>query len=290
MAKRRPPTVNGLVLVDKPAGMTSHDAVNRLRRVLGERRIGHAGTLDPGATGVLVVGVGNGTRLMRFLSGLDKEYTCEVVLGVETDTLDADGTVLARSEAPIPDLDTARRVVRERFLGRITQVPPMVSAIRVGGRRLHELAREGIEIEREARPVTVSRFDLEVTADPAVFSARVECSAGTYVRTLGADLGAALGTGAHIRRLRRTRVGPYRLGECRGLDSPVLLDLLEALRGVPRVVVDEKGRDDVVHGRPLPRWEGTGPWTVLDGAGMLLAVYDTWHEGRAKPTVVLANN
>lgn len=290
MAKRRPPTVHGLVLVDKPAGMTSHDAVNRLRRVLGERRIGHAGTLDPGATGVLVVGVGNGTRLMRFLSGLDKEYTCEVVLGVETDTLDADGTVLARSEAPIPDLDTARRVVRERFLGRITQVPPMVSAIRVGGRRLHELAREGIEIEREARPVTVSRFDLEVTADPAVFSARVECSAGTYVRTLGADLGAALGTGAHIRRLRRTRVGPYRLGECRGLDSPVLLDLLEALRGVPRVVVDEKGRDDVVHGRPLPRWEGTGPWAVLDGAGMLLAVYDTWHEGRAKPTVVLANN
>lgn len=290
MAKRRPPTVHGLVLVDKPAGMTSHDAVNRLRRVLGERRIGHAGTLDPGATGVLVVGVGNGTRLMRFLSGLDKEYTCEIVLGVETDTLDADGTVLARSEAPIPDLDTARRVVRERFLGRITQVPPMVSAIRVGGRRLHELAREGIEIEREARPVTVSRFDLEVTADPAVFSARVECSAGTYVRTLGADLGAALGTGAHIRRLRRTRVGPYRLGECGGLDSPVLLDLLEALRGVPRVVVDEKGRDDVVHGRPLPRWEGTGPWAVLDGAGMLLAVYDTWHEGLAKPTVVLANN
>lgn len=266
--------MHGLVLVDKPAGMTSHDVVDRLRRVLGERRIGHAGTLDPGATGVLVVGVGNGTRLMRFLSGLDKEYTCEIVLGVETDTLDDDGTVVRRHAAPIPDLDAARKVVRERFLGEIAQVPPMVSALRVQGRRLHELAREGIEVEREARLVTVARFDLEATPDPAVLAARVECSTGTYVRTLGADLGAALGTGAHIRGLRRTRVGPYRIDECSGPDSPVLLDLLEALRGVARVVVDESGRDDVAHGRPFPRWEGDGPWAVLDAAGTLLAVYD----------------
>lgn len=290
MAKRRPPTVHGLVLVDKPSGMTSHDVVNRLRRVLGERRIGHAGTLDPGATGVLVVGVGNGTRLMRYLSGLDKEYTCEIVLGVETDTLDDDGTVLTRSSAPVPDIDTARRVVRDGFLGEIAQVPPMVSAVRVEGRRLHELAREGIEVERDARPVTVARFDLEPTADPSVLAAHVECSTGTYVRTLGADLGAALGTGAHIRALRRTRVGPYRIDECSGLDSPVLLGLIEALRGVACVVVDESGRDDVAHGRPMPHWEGDGPWAVLDAEGSLLAVYDKWHEGWAKPTVVLANN
>lgn len=270
--------------------MTSHDVVNRLRRVLGERRIGHAGTLDPGATGVLVVGVGSGTRLMRFLSGLDKEYTCEIVLGVETDTLDADGTVVRRNDAPFPDLDTARTVVKERFLGTIAQVPPMVSALRVGGRRLHELAREGVEVEREARPVTVTRFDLEATEDPAVLSARVECSTGTYVRSLGADLGAALGTGAHIRGLRRTRVGPYRIDECGGLDAPVLLGLLEAVRGVPQVVVDASGREDVAHGRPLPCWEGDGPWVVLDSAGTLLAVYDKWHEGWAKPTVVLVNN
>jgi len=290
MARRRPPTVHGLVLVDKPAGMTSHDAVARLRRTLGERRVGHAGTLDPGATGVLVVGVGNGTRLMRYLSGLDKEYTCEIVFGIETDTLDDEGRETARHDGPPPSLDRARRAVSDDLVGAIMQVPPMVSAIKVGGRRLHELAREGVEIEREPRPVTVSRFDLEQTPDPAVFRARIECSTGTYVRVLGADLGRLLGTGAHIRGLRRTRVGSYGIAECRPLDDPVVLDVIEALRGVDRVVADEGTMDDIAHGRPLPCWEGGGPWALVDADGRLLAVYDRWHDQLAKPTVVLTGN
>lgn len=290
MAKRRPPTVHGLVLVDKPAGITSHDAVDRLRRSLGERRIGHAGTLDPGATGVLVVGVGHATRLMRFLSGLDKHYVCEIVFGVETATLDAEGPVTASHHSAPPDLESARAMVRERFIGPISQVPPMVSAIRVGGRRLHDLAREGVEIEREPRSVTVTRFDLAATDRPDVLAASIECSSGTYVRSLGADLGTALGTGGHIRELRRLRVGPYRIEECCTLDEPVLLDILEAVRGMDRVTLEGDALSDVAHGRPLARWEGEGPWAVLDDSGRLVAVYEAWRDRLAKPTVVLSAN
>src|SRR5262245_8970095 len=154
-----------------------------LRRRFGERRIGHAGTLDPGATGVLVVGVGSVTRLMRFVGDGHKRYTGEVLLGIETDTLDAEGTVVATHDMAGVTLEDARRVVAEHLSGDIEQVPPMVSALHVDGRRLHELAREGIEVEREARPVTIERFEVAATDDPMVLAIDVTCSGGTYVRS-----------------------------------------------------------------------------------------------------------
>jgi tRNA pseudouridine55 synthase len=154
MAKRRPPTVHGLAIIDKPAGVTSHDVVNQLRKILGERRIGHAGTLDPDATGVLLVGVGYVTRLMQFLSGMDKTYTAEVVFGAETNTLDSAGVVTATHDMPDLSIEKIREAAT-KLTGQIMQVPPMVSALRVDGRRLHELAREGVVVERKARPVTV---------------------------------------------------------------------------------------------------------------------------------------
>ena len=193
---RRPATVHGMLIIDKPAGMTSHDVVARLRKRFGERRIGHAGTLDPDATGVLVVGVGKATRLLRFASVSFKTYEVEIVLGTETDTLDASGEVVAHHEMFVDK--AAVMAAAKELTGAIEQIPPMVSARRVNGRRLHELARAGVEIEREARPVTITRFDVAPTEDPLVWCATIECSVGTYIRTLGADLGTALGGGAHI--------------------------------------------------------------------------------------------
>ena len=230
MGRRTPPTVHGLVILDKPAGFTSHDVVARLRKHFGERRIGHAGTLDPSATGVLLVGVGNGTRLMRFLEKMDKSYTCDIVFGVTTSTLDADGDVLVTSDEPVPAIDDLRSLVAAKLTGAIEQIPPMVSALKVDGKRLHQLAREGIEVERAARPITVHAFDIESTEDPRVVRASVTCGSGTYVRSLGADLGDLAGCGAHIKNLRRTSIGPFTLGDSSTLDEPALHDVITAVR------------------------------------------------------------
>lgn len=215
------PAPEGVAVVDKAAAMTSHDVVARARRVLGTRKVGHSGTLDPDATGVLLLGVGPATRLLRFLTDLPKTYTAEFVLGVETDTLDDSGAVTATHEMAVT-LDEVRTTAAG-FVGEIDQVPPMVSAIRVDGRRLHELAREGIEVEREARRVTIHRYEVGPTEDPLVFAVEVECSSGTYVRTLAADLGTVLGGGAHLRRLRRTRIGSFGEAEAHPVDDLVLL-------------------------------------------------------------------
>ncbi|HYX43797.1 MAG TPA: tRNA pseudouridine(55) synthase TruB, partial [Acidimicrobiales bacterium] len=228
------------MVVDKPAGITSHDAVARCRRALGQRQVGHGGTLDPSATGVLLVGAGGATRLLRFLSALPKTYEGEVVLGVETTTLDADGEVVATHDMAGVTLDEVRKAAT-RFLGEIDQVPPMVSAVKVGGRRLHELARAGVEVERAARPVVVHRFDVHPGPEAGVVRISVDCSAGTYVRALAADLGAALGGGAHLRRLRRTAVGSFPVADARPLDDvgpEALLPPAEAVRHLPAVVVD----------------------------------------------------
>ena len=286
MAKRRPPTVHGLVLLDKPAGITSHDAVYRLRRHFGEKRMGHAGTLDPDATGLLVVGVGNATRLIRFMSGMDKTYTCEIVFGRETNTLDDSGEVTATHDMVLPSVDEVRRVVAENFVGEILQVPPMVSALKVDGVRLHQLAREGVEIEREARPVTVHEFDVQTTTDPLVLSARVRCGGGTYIRSLGADLGRALGGGAHIRTLRRHTTGPYSLDESCTVDDPVLLPVIDAVRELPTHVLTAGEVDDVLYGRVREAWDGDGPWAALSPEGELVAVFELWKDRIAKPTVV----
>lgn len=286
MAKRRPPTVHGLVLLDKPAGITSHDAVYRLRKHFGEKRIGHAGTLDPDATGLLVVGVGNATRLIRFMSDMDKTYSCEIVFGSETNTLDDSGEVTATFDMTLPPVDEIRRVVAQRFVGDIMQVPPMVSALKVDGVRLHQLAREGVEIEREPRPVSVFEFDVETTSEPLVLSARVRCGGGTYIRSLGADLGRALGGGAHIRSLRRHTTGPYSLDESCSIDEPVLLPVRDAVRALPSHVLTEAEVDDVLYGRVRDAWDGDGPWAAVSTDGELVAVFELWKDRIAKPTVV----
>lgn len=288
------PGPDGLCVVDKPVGWTSHDVVAKARRLLGTRRVGHAGTLDPGATGVLLLGVGRATRLLRFLGALPKSYIGEVVLGVETTTLDDEGDVVATHDMAGVTADTVRAAAAG-FVGEIEQVPPMVSAVKVGGRRLHELARQGIEVDRPARRVTVHRLDVAPTGDPAVYRVEVDCSAGTYVRTLAADLGAALGGGAHLRRLRRTAVGSFTDAEARSLDDLVLLPPAEAVRDLPQARVGPEVAAAVAHGQVLERATlglgGEGPWAVVGSeGGDLLAVYEHYGPSgeRAKPAVVLA--
>jgi tRNA pseudouridine55 synthase len=287
MARRRPPTVHGLVLIDKPAGMTSHDVVYKLRKHFGEKRIGHAGTLDPDATGLLVVGVGNATRLIRFMGDMDKTYSCEIVFGSETDTLDDSGTVTQTHDMTPPNMDDVRRIIAEKFVGNILQVPPMVSALKVDGVRLHQLAREGIEVEREARPITVYSFDVEPTDNPMIIRATVRCGGGTYIRSLGADLGTALGGGAHIRTLRRHTTGPYSLDEACTLEQPVLLPVHDAVRALTTHVLTAEEIDDVLYGRVREAWDGDGPWAAVNADGELVAVFELWKDRIAKPTVVL---
>lgn len=280
---------SGVCVVDKPGGWTSHDVVARARRLLGTRRVGHAGTLDPMATGVLVLGVGRATRLLTYITGVDKTYEATIRFGTETDTLDAEGEVVARHDMDAPDPEAVRAAAAS-LTGTIQQVPPMVSAVQVGGRRLHELAREGIEVEREPRTVVVHRFELEPTEDPMVWRAVVECSSGTYVRSLAADLGRALGGGAHLASLRRTAVGPFTLEEARPLEELELLPPAEAVRHLPRAVVDDDAAARLRHGRFLDPaqvgLEGDGPWAVLDRSGSLVAVCRS-QDGMARPAVVL---
>jgi tRNA pseudouridine55 synthase len=295
--------VIGFLVVDKEAGWTSHDVVARCRRILGERRIGHAGTLDPGATGVLVVGVGRATRLLRYLVGVDKDYVGEVVLGSTTDTLDDAGEVQERFDMSAVTLEQVRAGAAG-LTGEIDQMVPMVSAVKVGGERLHKLARAGTEVERPVRRVRVERFEVGLGAEPGTFTLDVRCSSGTYVRVLAADLGAALGGGAHLRRLRRTRVGSFEVTEAKTLgqleeafaggDGSALRPPLDALGHLERVQVAEAIALDVGHGRPIERGtigvSGAGPFALVDGAGELLAVYEVEGDDgdeRAKATVVI---
>ena len=286
MARRKPPNTHGLAVVDKPAGVTSHDVVGMLRKRFDERQVGHAGTLDPDATGVLLVGVGKATRLLRFLTALGKTYTGEVVLGTSTSTLDAAGDVTGTFDMSTVTLDMARHVAAEHLTGPIMQVPPMVSALRIDGKRLHELARAGIEVEREARPVTVHSFDVTGSDDPSVLQIEVRCSAGTYIRSLADDLGRLLGGGAHLRNLRRTAVGSFGVDESLPPAECVLISPLDAMRDYQRVDVDDATADMVRHGRVLDRFEGDGPWAVVDATGALLAVYELFGEA-SKPAVVI---
>lgn len=291
MARRRPANTHGLAVVDKPAGVTSHDVVGMLRRRFGERQVGHAGTLDPDATGVLLVGVGRSTRLLRFLTDLGKTYTGEVVFGASTDTLDAAGKVTATFDMSGLTLPQVQAAVSEHLTGHIMQVPPMVSAVKIDGRRLHELARQGIEVERPARPVTIGRFDVSATADPMVYAIEVQCSKGTYIRTLADDLGRLCGGGAHLRNLRRTAVGSFTVAEAAQPDAVQLLTLPQAMRDYPQVAVDAELAGLVGNGRVLDRaqagFQGDGPWAVLGPGGELLAMYEA-HGDSAKPAVVIA--
>jgi tRNA pseudouridine55 synthase len=272
--------------------------VAKLRGVYGQKRVGHAGTLDPDATGVLLVGLGRVTRLLRYLQEAGKEYRGRVVFGVATDTLDGAGAVLQRTEMSFTraQLDAVAR----GFVGDIEQVPPMVSALKVGGRRLYELARAGEEVERVARPVHIGELvveDLEPGAYPEA-TIRVACSSGTYIRTLAADLGAALGGPAHLGTLRRLRVGSFTLDEARPIESveadpeAAVLAPAVAVRDLERVVVDGERARAVAHGATFAApalvgdSEGAGPFAVVDEDHALLAVYER-RAGGVKPSVVV---
>jgi tRNA pseudouridine55 synthase len=288
-----------LVVVDKPAAWTSHDVVAKLRKVYRQRRVGHAGTLDPDATGVLLVGLGRATRLLRFLQDTRKGYRGTIVFGVSTTTLDASGEVVDRRPMPIDQADV--EAVVPAFLGEIEQLPPMVSAVKVGGRRLHELARRGEEVERAPRRVRVDRIDVEAfEAGPyPAATVLVECSSGTYVRSLAADIGARLGGVAHLGELRRLHIGSFQLDEARTLadiekdpDAAVLTPAV-AMRDLEQVSIDAEQARAVAHGVTFPAAvfaganAGPGPFAVLGPDGDLLAVYER-RRAAVKPAVVLA--
>jgi tRNA pseudouridine55 synthase len=282
---------SGLVVVDKPAGLTSHDVVARLRRILGTRKVGHAGTLDPMATGVLVCGVGRGTKLLGHLALDTKAYTATIRLGATTTTDDAEGEVVATAD---PTAVTAAAVEAgiAALTGPILQVPSTVSAIKVDGRRAYARVRAGEEVVLPPRPVTVSTFTL-VARHGADLDVAVACSSGTYVRALARDLGAALGVGAHLTALRRTRVGPFLLDHARTLDElegePGLsLSLAEAVSvAFARRDVDDAAAADLAHGRPLPGAGLPGTYGVFAPDGRVLALVAE-RDGTARPVVVLA--
>jgi tRNA pseudouridine55 synthase len=288
-------TATGLVVIDKEAGWTSHDVVARCRRIFGQRRVGHAGTLDPDATGVLLVGLGRATRLMRFLTALPKTYVADIVLGTATSTLDASGEVVGEWDMSAVTAEEVRAAAAQ-LTGTIEQIPPMVSAVKVGGRRLHELARQGIEVERPGRRVSVYRFDVEPVAGRAgVYRAEVECSSGTYIRVLAEDVGTALGGGAHVGSLRRTRIGSFGEGDMRPLDlltHDAILTPAQAMRDLSFVTVEPEIAGLITRGLALDRVPigavGDGPWAMLDPFGNLLAVYEATGTDRIKPAVVVA--
>jgi tRNA pseudouridine55 synthase len=283
--------VDGIIVVDKPAGMTSHDVVAVVRRLLGERRVGHAGTLDPDATGVLVLGIGRATRLLRFIEGADKEYTAEVILGVETSSQDASGEVLAETDASAVTEDMVERGA-SALTGEIEQIPPMVSAVKVGGERLYRKARRGEEVDRLARRVTVHEFHLEAfePGPRATARFRLRCSPGTYVRTLAHDLGRSLGVGAHIATLRRTRVGPFEEHGATALDAVsagALRPMIDAVAGHPRREVGADEARSLAQGKSLPPFGSAGVYAVVGPAGLVAMAEDRGDASR--PIVVVTD-
>jgi tRNA pseudouridine55 synthase len=275
---------DGILLVDKPPGITSHDAVDAVRRALGVRKVGHSGTLDPMASGLLVMGVGRGTRLLRFLGDLDKEYEGTARLGVETDTLDAEGRVVRESSVEVSEEEVRQAMVG--FVGQIEQRPPAFSAVKVGGKKLYEAARGGERLEAPPRRVRVDRFDLVRWASPDLDFV-VVCGSGTYVRSLIGDVGARLGCGAHLARLVRTRIGGFRLEDAVPPDRPGSpLSLLRAVEHLPRIALEEAEARAARQGRPLGPAGLQGPYAAVDPDGRLVGVYVD--EGaRARPQVVV---
>lgn len=283
---------NGLIIVDKPAGMTSHDVVSRVRRIAGTRKVGHAGTLDPMATGILVIGVERATKLLGYLMGHDKTYTATIRLGVTTTTDDADGEVALSTDASHITADQIDDRLQAQT-GRISQVPSAVSAIKVGGRRAYDLVRRGEEVELTAREVEVHSIDVvDVRRDPSTIDVDVvvRCSSGTYIRAIARDLGVAFGVGAHLTALRRTATGEFdesvaltleRLAE---LDDPVAVSLDDAVaRSFPCRPVDDDESRELSFGRRLaPRGEPATTYGAIDPNGSAIALID----GSGKPVVV----
>lgn len=280
--------MDGILNLLKPPGMTSHDVVSVVRRVLGIKKVGHTGTLDPGVAGVLPICVGRATRLAEFIAGGDKAYRAEITFGVTTDTQDSFGETLTETDAShLGKGDVAYAITK--FQGEIMQVPPMVSAVKVDGKRLYELAREGVEVERAARPVTIHKLqllDFRPGVHPTAY-VDVVCSKGTYIRTLGYDLGQALGVGAHMSYLVRTRSGPFTLPDAATLaelaaGQATMLTPAAALGAMPRATVAPAAAERLKHG-VAPRMQVNEPpgttVALLDEAGELLALAEATATG-----------
>ncbi|AMS04805.1 tRNA pseudouridine(55) synthase TruB [Acidipropionibacterium acidipropionici] len=289
---------SGLLIVDKPQGWTSHQVVARVRRLLGTRKVGHAGTLDPMATGVLVVGVGRATRLLGHLALHDKDYTATIRLGVTTVTDDAEGDVLAAEDASgLTEAGIGEAMAPLR--GDILQVPTAVSAIKVNGQRAYKRVRAGEDVVLEPRPVTVSRFEavgMRHDGQAVDVDVEVTCSSGTYVRALARDLGEALGVGGHLTALRRTRIGPYALGEvpvdlAEDAARPRLMTMADAARlSFPVVVLDAAQEADLRVGKRLEIVVPADPTAMISAAtGELLALYrpDAERPGWSRAVAVL---
>lgn len=320
MSEEQEPT--GILVIDKPAGVTSHDVVDEIRKLYETKKVGHSGTLDPPATGILVMGLGRATRLLSFLQGLPKAYHAVIRFGATTTTQDATGEVVSTSDVEFTSEKLHAALVE--FTGEIEQVPPMVSAVKIDGQRLYKAARKGQEVERKPRRVHVYQFTIE-SFDPETFTATaiIKCSSGTYVRTLANDLGERLGCGAHLVELRRTRIGSFAEHEAWRLDDlstmelqhrqSLILPMGKAMRDFPSIVVKADDKTAVTHGRSLPlslmpQREGEisvtsaarrgqsppheagmtagVPIAVMDSQGHLLAVYRRGSRA-LKPAAVL---
>lgn len=271
---------DGVLVIDKPSGMTSHDVVDVIRKRFRTKKVGHAGTLDPDATGVLLVGVGRATRFLAYAQDAPKRYSASARFGTSTSSQDASGEVLGTRPCSFTRDELARAL--EKFTGDIEQIPPMVSAVRIGGERLHEKARRGETIDRPARPVTIYELDLAAfdEGDPPSADIEVLCSSGTFVRTLINDIGETLGCGAHMTNLRRTETGGFTIHEATPLDEvgeAHLLPLAETVRILPSVNLSEEHATDVSFGRKLPAAAAPeladGALVALRSRGELVAVY-----------------
>ena len=294
--------LDGILAIDKPGGMTSHDVVNRVRKIVGIKRVGHTGTLDPMATGVLVICLGQATRVVEYLTAERKEYHAGITFGVETDSQDSTGAVVRETDSGHLTRDAVERAL-EGFRGRIQQIPPMVSAVHHEGRRLYELARKGIEVERKPRDVEIHRLTL-VSFEPgsrAQAWLEIECSTGTYIRTLAADIGAALGVGAMMHSLRRTRVGAFMLSECITLEelqthaaegtlAKAVHSIPEALSAWPQISLDDNELTRVTHGQAIQTASlHSGPFLLLTPSGEAAAIAEMREAGMLAPVKVLRN-
>lgn len=287
-ATYNPQSQDGVLIIDKPADWTSHDVVAKVRKIVRTRRVGHTGTLDPFATGVLVVCVNRATRLVQFLTGNDKEYVATMRLGFATDTGDLTGeALLPVTDASHVTSDQVREVLNQ-FRGRIQQIPPMYSAKKIGGVRLHEMARRGEQIERQPIEIEIKELELEEHTESVQspeFTFRVVCSAGTYIRTLAEDIGKALGVGAHLVSLRRTRAGFCRQSEAVTLEQlselieqkglgEILIPMAAAVE-FPEIPLSAEDCKSVAHGRSICRkgdWNNGARAKLCDGEGNLLAI------------------
>ncbi len=291
--------MDGVVIVNKPAGMTSHDLIDHLRRVAGQREVGHAGTLDPLATGVLVCLLGRATRLSPYLQELPKAYRGVIQFGIRTNTQDAEGEVFYQKPAPHLTEEQVRAAA-EQFKGRILQIPPMFSAVRLEGKKLHELARKGQEVLREPRPVYIYRLEILgfQGGDYPTAEFEVECSKGTYVRTLASDIGDALGVGAHLKQLTRTAVGKFRHEDACALEELTdadalqqrLISLADALSHLPQWSPTPAVLERLKHGNFVqaehPLWTPGGHVVVLDSEGKV-ALMARWLPPLLRPVRVI---